>query len=435
VKLLATIVKESLLLCRDRAGMVILFVMPMALVLTVTLVQQEEAFKTTDGPTMAILFVDEDEGSFARHLADGLTESTDSEMVTELDGRPLTKEAALKTVARGDYQVCVIIPKGASDVIQQRTEKVITRMMADTYVSEDVSDDDGKEAAEDPAAGTMLVYFDPALRRFHRKSVVVSLQRLAQTIETKILLTVIMDVVSGETSSGGLQHEMDYSPGSLIRTREELTGEFLPLVQPTSVQQNVPAWSLFAMFLIVIPLSGSMIKERESGTFTRLQTLPVSRWTVLMGKTMTYVGVCLLQFALMLVVGCVVLPWLGTPELEMGSSYVAIGVTAVASALAATGLGILVGVVARTYEQASAFGSAFVVISAAIGGVMVPVFLMPSFMRPLCRFSPMNWGLNAFLDIFLREGGLRTVTPNILLLLVFFGGTVSLAVLCSLRRQ
>jgi len=242
VKLLAIIIKESLVLCRDRAGLVILFAMPMALVLTVTLVQEEEAFKATDGPAMVILFVDEDGGSFPQHLAEGLTESADSEIVTELDGRPLTRELARKTVARGDYQVCVIIPKGASDVIEQRTESMISRAIADMHMSGDAAEDaPEEESAADANAGTMLVYFDPALRRFHRKSVMVSLERLAQTIEAKMLLAITLSIVSGEGKSGGFEHAVDYSPGSLIRAREEMTGEFLPIVQPTSVQQNVPA--------------------------------------------------------------------------------------------------------------------------------------------------------------------------------------------------
>ena len=52
------------------------------------------------------------------------------------------------------------------------------------------------------------------------------------------------------------------------------------------------------------------------------------------------------------------------------------------------------------------FGAVSVVIAAAIGGIMVPVFAMPPVMQTISIFSPLSWGLNAFLDVFVRGGSL-----------------------------
>jgi ABC-2 type transport system permease protein len=76
-------------------------------------------------------------------------------------------------------------------------------------------------------------------------------------------------------------------------------------------------------------------------------------------------------------------------------------------------------VVTRTYEQASMIAAISVVVAAAIGGVMVPVFAMPRLMRTISQISPLSWGLNALLDLFVRGGSLATVWREAALLLGF----------------
>jgi ABC-2 type transport system permease protein len=67
-------------------------------------------------------------------------------------------------------------------------------------------------------------------------------------------------------------------------------------------------------------------------------------------------------------------------------------------------------------------------ILAAIGGIWVPVFAMPPIMRHLSVLSPLNWGLNGFYDIFIRNAGFMTILPNCIWLLLFFGFCLALSV-------
>jgi len=68
-----------------------------------------------------------------------------------------------------------------------------------------------------------------------------------------------------------------------------------------------------------------------------------------------------------------------------------------------------------------------VVIAAAIGGIMVPVYVMPEIMQKISLFSPLSWGLNAFLDVFVRGGNIRSVLADISLLVIFFLVTTMMA--------
>ena len=103
-------------------------------------------------------------------------------------------------------------------------------------------------------------------------------------------------------------------------------------------------------------------------------------------------------------------------------------IVALFSGLAAIGFGILLGTIAKTQEQSAPFGATSVVILAAIGGVWVPVFAMPKIMQYVSHISPMNWGLNAFYDVLLRNGGIVEILPEINLLLLFFIITITIAI-------
>jgi ABC-2 type transport system permease protein len=129
----------------------------------------------------------------------------------------------------------------------------------------------------------------------------------------------------------------------------------------------------------------------------------------------------------MLAAGSFLLPLLGTSGLEIGSSLGAIVFIALAASLAATGYGLLIGTLAKTYEQASMFGAVSIVIAAALGGIMIPVYVMPRYMQEFSTYSPLAWGLTAFQDIFVRGGSLRTVLPEVSYLLLFFMVSITIS--------
>ena len=65
---------------------------------------------------------------------------------------------------------------------------------------------------------------------------------------------------------------------------------------------------------------------------------------------------------------------------------------------------------------------------------MVPKFVMPRFMQDLADISPMSWGLEGFLDIFLRNGGVSDILPKCMSL-VGLGLVMMILTLIFLRKQ
>jgi ABC-2 type transport system permease protein len=66
---------------------------------------------------------------------------------------------------------------------------------------------------------------------------------------------------------------------------------------------------------------------------------------------------------------------------------------------------------------------------------MVPRFVMPAAMQEISLYSPMAWGLEGFLDIFLRHGGLAAVGDEVLKLAAFGAASLLLAAFCLGRAR
>jgi len=137
---------------------------------------------------------------------------------------------------------------------------------------------------------------------------------------------------------------------------------------------------------------------------------------------------------LMLAVGVWMMPLLGGEALSLaGIHWAALAVALGAVSAAAVGMALALASAVRTHAQAAAIGPIVNVLMAAIGGVMVPKFVMPTFMQRLAEWSPMNWGLEALLDVLLRGGDVASTMPHVLRLLAFAAVMFSIALLMFRR--
>jgi ABC-2 type transport system permease protein len=75
-----------------------------------------------------------------------------------------------------------------------------------------------------------------------------------------------------------------------------------------------------------------------------------------------------------------------------------------------------------------------VVILAAMGGVWIPIYVMPEFLQKISRFSPLNWGLESFNDLFLRDTSTLAILPELLKLIGFSAVTLVVSFLIHKSR-
>ncbi|HLW33826.1 MAG TPA: ABC transporter permease [Aequorivita sp.] len=418
-KLRASIYKESLLLIRDLGGITILFIMPLLLLIVITSVQ-DSTFKTITDFKIPVLLVDMDQGPVSKNIIENLSESNSFEIIQEQ-----SEEVAKEAVFAGNYQLAIIIPENLSTSLQKKVDQNVEGILS-KFGLEDISLE--KEII---SPREVRMYFDPATQVSFKSSVKNGIDKMISKIETES----IYKAFQKELGEGDEQSESIFDTESFIVFNEILPTKDNREIIPNSAQHNVPAWALFAIFFIIVPLSINLVKEKNQGTSVRLRTQPVSYATVLGGKTVVYLMVCLIQFTLMLLLGMYLFPIIGLPSIDVAGKLHLLYFVAFFSGLAAIGLGLLLGTIAKTQEQAAPFGAIMVVILAAIGGVWVPVFVMPKFMQFLSKFSPMNWGLEAFYDVFLRNAQFVKILPEISLLFLFFLITISIAILYNRNKN
>ena len=405
-----------LLLKRDFGGLVILFVMPLVLIVTITLIQ-DSTFKSVTESRIPILLVDNDKGAISKTVKENLEESGSFEIVTKIDGDVVNEVVAKEAVFKGKYQLAIIIPENLSSDLQLKVNQNVLKIVSDLGMEDtSIVVEDKKVASKE-----VKLYFDPATQLTFKNAVKSAIDKMISQIETKSIYTAFQNQL-------GEGDQPIFDQQSFIVFTEIMPKVNDKEILPNSVQHNVPAWALFAIFFIVVPLSINIVKEKGQGTQIRLITNPVPYAVIIAGKTATYLVICMIQFFLMVAVGVYVFPYLGLPVLDVEGKLFLMSIVALFSGLAAIGFGILLGTIAKTQEQSAPFGATSVVILAAIGGVWVPVFAMPKIMQYVSQISPMNWGLNAFYDVLLRNGSLLEILPEINLLLLFFIGTITLAI-------
>jgi ABC-2 type transport system permease protein len=417
-----SVYKEFLLLKRDLGGVIILFIMPLVLIIAVTLIQDSTFKKVTDAK-IPILLVNNDNGKVAQSVFDNLNKSDVFSVVTKIDNMFITEAQAQEAVFKGKYQLAIVIPSHLSLDLQTKIDQNVDQIVSGFSQTDTII----KEIPKVITQKEVKLYFDPATQLSFKNAVMSSIDKMISQIETKSIYAAFQKQMGESVAS--------FDQKSFIIFKEIVPKRGDREIIPNSAQHNVPAWTLFAIFFIVIPLSINIVKEKNQGTFIRLRTNPVPYWIVLLGKTIMYAIICMIQFYMMVIVAVFLFPQMGLPALNVEGNLLLMSIVALFSGFAAIGFGILVGTIAKTQEQSAPFGATATIVLAAIGGVWVPVFAMPKMMQIIAQCSPMNWGLNAFYDVLLRNAKVIDIIPEISLLFLFFIFTTIIAIVYDKKKR
>ncbi|MGC4000819.1 MAG: ABC transporter permease [Anaeromyxobacter sp.] len=190
-----------------------------------------------------------------------------------------------------------------------------------------------------------------------------------------------------------------WKPVSITRRAVQAQGE----APRSAFDLTFPQGVIWGVIGSALTFALSLVTERTRGTLLRLQTAPIGRVHVLLGKALacflTIAGVEALLFAVgRLFFGVV------------PSSWTLLALSALCLAACFVGIMILVATLGRTEQSAGGLGWAVMLPLSMIGGGMMPLFAMPAWMQTVAVVSPVRWGILAL------EGALwRGFTPAQLL--------------------
>lgn len=386
----AMLLKEIILLSRDKQALAALFIMPAIFILIMSL-----ALKDTFSPERVLLtyaLVDQDNSAPSRMIRETLQHS---KVMAE---RPvtITSAAQQEELLNGSYHFILTINEGLARSLTSRQELPPGSALLQVAAAADLK-------------AEMLTLLQAELAK-------ALLQLRLQLMQTE--LTALLPELAHQLA------DIDFDGQDLINIRfNRMAAE----QRPTSTQQSVPSWIIFGMFFVIIPMSTIFINERRQNTLMRMSAMNISIPALFAGKIAPYLVINQLQVWLMIGVGIFVVPLAGGEALTLGNSIIGLLMVSLGLSLAAIGTSVLIAVLAGTVEQATTIGGIINILLGAIGGIMVPKFYMPPAMQDLAVISPMSWGLEGFLDIFVRGLGVEAVLAETLALTGFGLGLLMLA--------
>ncbi len=178
----------------------------------------------------------------------------------------------------------------------------------------------------------------------------------------------------------------------------------------------VPSVLALILCLITIILTAmALVREKEMGTFETLLASPAKPWEILLGKTLPFVALGMLDVPLVL--GVAILGF-GVP---MRGSLVALLLSAFVFVCTTVSIGILISTVAQRQQQAMMASFMFLFPAMMLSGVMFPVENMPAWLRVTAYLDPLKYFVTLMRNIMLKGGNAEVIALN-LAILTLMGG-------------
>ena len=376
-------------LLRDRGALLMSFFLP-----AVFFVIMAEIFTATTGErlNLNVVVMDEVESDTTLRLVNALIAS---DVLTVLPERGVSREDVRARVRSGSADIGLIIRADAEPL----------------------------ESAGGFGAAPLLVVVDPArgvaepmltgqIRRAYFSALPdIAMGNVVAELENQFLT---LDELQREEVDAGLiemrddaaaGREVGWSFEDLLARESVISGEALNLVAYS-------AGAVAFMFLLFASVHGavSLLEEEETGILDRVLAGPGGMGVLVNGKFLYVVGQGLVQVTVIFSVA-----WL-VYGVDLPGHLGPWAVVSLAASLACAGLAMLLATACRTRRQAQTVANTVILVLSALGGSMVPRFLMPELLKDLGWLTPNTWALEAYSGIFWRGESLAEVLLPVILL-------------------
>jgi ABC-2 type transport system permease protein len=188
----------------------------------------------------------------------------------------------------------------------------------------------------------------------------------------------------------------------------------------------LPGLAVMGMLFLAQSATRDILRDRESGLLRHLLTAPVSPADYLVGKCLSVILVTATGMSLMVLIGIALGVFWGPPA--------ASAALILATAVAASGTLLLIMSLVGSERQGDALTTIVIISWSMLGGIFMPLDLMPAFLKPLSLTTLVYWAVDGFNTLVLRGGGLSDILPNLGVLLAV-GGTFMAAGAAVLGRR
>ena len=175
--------------------------------------------------------------------------------------------------------------------------------------------------------------------------------------------------------------------------------------------QAVAGTAILMLLFSVAGVGTSILEEKENGTINRLLYSPLKGSAILYGKMLFAFFISIIQLITMFLFAWLVF------NMDMNVNIAGLILMVISTSFAVSSMGIFLAAVAKTRQQAQNLSTIIILTMSAIGGSMIPLFIMPAVLQKIALVSVNYWGIQGFYDLFWRSLPLEAILPKILVLM------------------
>lgn len=176
------------------------------------------------------------------------------------------------------------------------------------------------------------------------------------------------------------------------------------------ITQAVAGTAVMMLLFSLASIGGGLLAEKEEGTLKKLLYAPMNPNNILFGKLLTSILTAVLQLTVMFVFTSFMF------DLDLTKNIPGLVAMIVSTAFACSGFGIFLSSIVRSRQQLQGLSTLIILTMSAIGGSMIPTFIMPDWMQKISVISVNYWSIQGFYDIFWRERPFMEIAEKALVL-------------------
>jgi ABC-2 type transport system permease protein len=209
------------------------------------------------------------------------------------------------------------------------------------------------------------------------------------------------------------------NPTAIVRPFTLKTEGVVP-GKPNYFQFMAPGiMAMVVVMAVMMGLAGSVAREKERGTLDGILVAPISRISVILGKTLSQTARGLLQGTIVLVLAILLF------GVKVYGSLALVALLLILGIFSFIGLGILISAVVSEQETAMTVMMTFTFPMIFLSGAFFPTQQMPQFMQSVSRVLPLTYMIEALRKVIVLGAGISSVSTEVTILLSF--GLVMLA--------
>lgn len=389
--------KDLKIFLTDIKAVLLTFMLPIILVTLFTLGFGGIGGKNKSRP-LKLLVSDQDSTEISQNII------TKLDSLKELDIQQISLLEAKKAIKKGDRMAVLAFYEGYSDSIKNGGQEPMELFY-----------DESREAEIGLLQQALMSNLMGMVGQEKIKKNVINLIEKKNANLSPVLLAEIHKQVESQFEDFQSKDKNPVTKGMDLK----MTKLFADESPNWSLIQAVAGVTVMMLLFSVAAMGSTLLEEKEKGTLKRLLYSPINPYKILFGK-MLYTFIIALSQLITLYIFC----WL-VFDLEIFLNLFALIILLIATAFACTSFGIFLAAVCKSRKQVESLSTIIILVMSAIGGSMIPFFLMPPFMRKMAVFTVNHWSIQGIYDIFYRH----LPTVNILeksLVLFLIGIVISL---------